>query len=198
MRTYPIYKGYSDNRVVIGDRIPKCRFSGPLLLLLYWRMISLSALSTTVSVPCPMSNTVLLVIHLRMVYACQPHRALLLILLVIQLHLIITRTFFLLFLQSSVDRMMQRGNASLMVGASSWKDQFIDAFTVQAGKCLLSSSTLDFSSPSLLKTFPILSLSLLFTFFLKVMTKKVKKARKAKKARLKRNCQPVVTTLCTF
>ena len=75
MRTYPIYKGYSDNRVVIGDRIPKCRFSGPLLLLLYWRMVSLSALSTTVSVPCPMSNTVLLVIHLRMVYACQPHRA---------------------------------------------------------------------------------------------------------------------------
>ena len=45
-------------------------------------------------------------------------------------------SFFLL--QSSVDRMMQRGNASLMVGASSWKDQFIDAFTVQAGKCLLS------------------------------------------------------------
>ena len=123
---------------------------------------------------------------------------LLLILLVIQLHLIITRTFFLLFLQSSVDRMMQRGNASLMVGASSWKDQFIDAFTVQAGKCLLSSSTLDFSSPSLLKTFPILSLSLLFSFFLKVMTRKVKKARKAKKARLKRKCQPVVTTLCTF
>merc|ERR1712168_1787015 len=35
--------------------------------------------------------------------------------------------------KSSVDRMMQRGNASLMVGASSWKDQFIDAFTVQAG-----------------------------------------------------------------
>ncbi len=37
--------------------------------------------------------------------------------------------------QSSVDRMMQRGNASMMAGASSWKDQFIDAFTVQAGKC---------------------------------------------------------------
>jgi len=35
--------------------------------------------------------------------------------------------------KSSVDRMMQRGNASLMVGASSWKDQFMDAFTVQAG-----------------------------------------------------------------
>lgn len=28
---------------------------------------------------------------------------------------------------------MQRGNASLMVGAASWKDQFLDAFTVQAG-----------------------------------------------------------------
>ena len=28
---------------------------------------------------------------------------------------------------------MQRGNASLMVGANSWKDQFFDAFTVQAG-----------------------------------------------------------------
>jgi len=35
--------------------------------------------------------------------------------------------------KSSVDRMMQRGNASLMVGAASWKDQFLDAFTVQAG-----------------------------------------------------------------
>merc|ERR1719175_365795 len=29
--------------------------------------------------------------------------------------------------------MLQRGDASMMVGASSWKDQFIDAFTVQAG-----------------------------------------------------------------
>ena len=47
-------------------------------------------------------------------------------------------SLFPFLLQSSVDRMMQRGNASLMVGASSWKDQFIDAFTVQAGKCLLS------------------------------------------------------------
>merc|ERR1712165_400960 len=35
--------------------------------------------------------------------------------------------------KSSVDRMMQKGNASLMVGASSWKDQFVEAFTVQAG-----------------------------------------------------------------
>merc|ERR1712165_284540 len=35
--------------------------------------------------------------------------------------------------KSSVDRMGKRGNASMMVGASSWKDQFVDAFTVQAG-----------------------------------------------------------------
>merc|ERR1711997_1240717 len=35
--------------------------------------------------------------------------------------------------KSSVDRMMQRGNASTMAGASSWKDQILEAFTVQAG-----------------------------------------------------------------
>merc|ERR1711997_1240511 len=29
--------------------------------------------------------------------------------------------------------MMQRGNASMMAGASSWKDQILEAFTVQAG-----------------------------------------------------------------
>merc|ERR1712108_34796 len=34
--------------------------------------------------------------------------------------------------KSSVDRMMQRGNASMMAGASSWKDQILEAFTVQA------------------------------------------------------------------
>ena len=39
-----------------------------------------------------------------------------------------------IFYQSSVDRMLKRGNASMMVGASSWKDQFLEAFTVQAGK----------------------------------------------------------------
>ena len=30
--------------------------------------------------------------------------------------------------------MMQRGNASVMAGANSWKDQIFEAFTVQAGK----------------------------------------------------------------
>merc|ERR1712024_57289 len=35
--------------------------------------------------------------------------------------------------KSTVDRMMQRGNASLAAGATSWKDQILEAFTVQAG-----------------------------------------------------------------
>jgi solute carrier family 8 (sodium/calcium exchanger) len=35
--------------------------------------------------------------------------------------------------KSSVDRMMQRGNASMVMGASSWRDQFMEAFSVQAG-----------------------------------------------------------------
>merc|ERR1712212_1379931 len=35
--------------------------------------------------------------------------------------------------KSSVDRMLKRGNASMMAGASSWKDQILEAFTVQAG-----------------------------------------------------------------
>ena len=87
-----------------------------------------------------MSNTVLLVIHLRMAIRLSTTsraRAPILVILV-SLHLIYNNNLFPFLLQSSVDRMMQRGNASLMVGASSWKDQFIDAFTVQAGKCLLS------------------------------------------------------------
>ena len=41
-----------------------------------------------------------------------------------------------IFYQSSVDRMLKRGNASMMVGASSWKDQFLEAFTVQAGNSI--------------------------------------------------------------
>merc|ERR1711913_159788 len=34
--------------------------------------------------------------------------------------------------KSSVDKMMQKANSSMMVGSSSWLDQFTDAFTVQA------------------------------------------------------------------
>ena len=88
-----------------------------------------------------MSNTVLLVIHLRMAIRLSTTsraRAPILVILVSLHHIYRNNLFPSFLLQSSVDRMMQRGNASLMVGASSWKDQFIDAFTVQAGKCLLS------------------------------------------------------------
>jgi len=35
--------------------------------------------------------------------------------------------------KSSVDRMMQQSSASLAMGASSWKDQFLEAFSVEAG-----------------------------------------------------------------
>merc|ERR1712055_722272 len=34
--------------------------------------------------------------------------------------------------KSSVDKMMQKANNSMMVGSSSWLDQFSEAFTVQA------------------------------------------------------------------
>jgi solute carrier family 8 (sodium/calcium exchanger) len=34
--------------------------------------------------------------------------------------------------KSSVDKMMQRANANMLVGTSSWKDQFLEAFSVQA------------------------------------------------------------------
>lgn len=39
-----------------------------------------------------------------------------------------------LVFQSSVDKMMQKANNSMMVGSSSWLDQFTEAFTVQAGE----------------------------------------------------------------
>merc|ERR1711982_147682 len=35
--------------------------------------------------------------------------------------------------KSSVDKLMQKANNSMMVGSSSWLDQFSEAFTVQAG-----------------------------------------------------------------
>ena len=55
----------------------------------------------------------------------------------INLSLISILIIIIVFLdQSSVDRMLKRGNASMMVGASSWKDQFLEAFTVQAGKSI--------------------------------------------------------------
>lgn len=37
--------------------------------------------------------------------------------------------------QNTVDKLVQRANASLLIGTSSWKEQFIDALTVSAGMC---------------------------------------------------------------
>jgi hypothetical protein len=33
-----------------------------------------------------------------------------------------------------VDKMMQKANASMMMGSSSWLEQFTEAFSVQAGE----------------------------------------------------------------
>lgn len=38
--------------------------------------------------------------------------------------------------QNTVDKLVQRANASLLIGTSSWKEQFIEAITVSAGKSL--------------------------------------------------------------
>lgn len=43
---------------------------------------------------------------------------------------------FLLF-QNTVDKLVQRANASLLIGTSSWKEQFLEAITVSAGKSVL-------------------------------------------------------------
>lgn len=47
--------------------------------------------------------------------------------------------------QNTVDKLVQRANASLLIGTSSWKEQFIDALTVSAGRltttnCMISDS----------------------------------------------------------
>jgi hypothetical protein len=42
--------------------------------------------------------------------------------------------------QNTVDKLVQRANASLLIGTSSWKEQFIEAITVSPGKCLHSPS----------------------------------------------------------
>lgn len=36
--------------------------------------------------------------------------------------------------QNTVDKLVQRANASLLIGTSSWKEQFVEALTVNAGK----------------------------------------------------------------
>lgn len=41
--------------------------------------------------------------------------------------------FFGLLLQNTVDKLVQRANASLIIGTSSWKEQFVEALTVSPG-----------------------------------------------------------------
>jgi hypothetical protein len=36
--------------------------------------------------------------------------------------------------QNTVDKLVQRANASILIGTSSWKEQFVEAITVSAGK----------------------------------------------------------------
>lgn len=42
---------------------------------------------------------------------------------------------FLLSFQNTVDKLVQRANASILIGTSSWKEQFVEALTVSAGNC---------------------------------------------------------------
>jgi hypothetical protein len=39
----------------------------------------------------------------------------------------------IIFVQNAVDALLQRTNASLMLGTTSWRDQFIEALQVQPG-----------------------------------------------------------------
>lgn len=41
--------------------------------------------------------------------------------------------FLSLSLQNTVDKLVQRANASLLIGTSSWREQFSEALTVSAG-----------------------------------------------------------------
>lgn len=43
-------------------------------------------------------------------------------------------SFFISCQQNTVDKLVQRANASLLIGTSSWKEQFVEALTVNAGE----------------------------------------------------------------
>lgn len=58
-------------------------------------------------------------------------------LIIIILHFAEEFFAFIFLLQNTVDKLVQRANASLLIGTSSWKEQFIEALTVSAGKVQL-------------------------------------------------------------
>ena len=39
--------------------------------------------------------------------------------------------------QNTVDKLVQRANASILIGTSSWKEQFVEALTVNPGRFFL-------------------------------------------------------------
>lgn len=47
--------------------------------------------------------------------------------------MIMISKFFFIF-QNTVDKLVQRANASLLIGTSSWREQFAEALTVSPGK----------------------------------------------------------------
>ena len=83
--------------------------------------------------------------------------------------------------------MMQKGNASLMVGASSWKDQFVEAFTVQAG----GDDEEEEEGGDEEGITQFYSILLNFTQFYSILLNLQVKAKKKKK------CQPVEIISCT-
>ena len=82
---------------------------------------------------------------------------------------------------------MQKGNASLMVGASSWKDQFVEAFTVQAG----GDDEEEEEGGDEEGITQFYSILLNFTQFYSILLNLQVKAKKKKK------CQPVEIISCT-
>lgn len=40
------------------------------------------------------------------------------------------------FFQNTVDKLIKKTNLALVVGSSSWREQFVSAVTVSAGQCL--------------------------------------------------------------
>ena len=44
-----------------------------------------------------------------------------------------TNELFFLNQQNTVDKLVQRANASILIGTSSWKEQFVEALTVNPG-----------------------------------------------------------------
>lgn len=58
--------------------------------------------------------------------------------------------------QNTVDKLVQRANASIMVGTSSWKEQFIEAITVSGGRSKYQNTT-PFCAPHFTHATPLIN-----------------------------------------